>query len=382
MADRRAADDGTAADDAASSLLPSSAPAGAAGASGAAERARIEASGEEDLRAELSMRGILPARGAPLAELLALRLAAPDPTPEALQASRERARYALAMSACRHCDKAFADPPVSADVTGRCSGCKRVRYCDVKCQKGDWLRHKPECKTWRAEADAAIVAAGGCPLGDLAAQGAAVMKWMVTGRSLAAIRAAAEGGDLSAQSAIGMLALRHVDTSPTKVSEEVAAFVRRSAAGNVAHAQSALGFLYLKGLGGLAVDAHEAARLFGLAASQGLPDAQYNLNICYRDGVGVPVDLVESARLMRLSAEQGHAEAQANLSAFYTDGHGVAVDYAEAMRWALLAADQGSSNGEYNVANLHHHGLGVPPNLRIAAAWYTRAAREARVQPW
>jgi hypothetical protein len=46
-----------------------------------------------DLLAELGIRGILPARGAPLTELLALRLAAPDRTPEALQASRDRALY-------------------------------------------------------------------------------------------------------------------------------------------------------------------------------------------------------------------------------------------------------------------------------------------------
>ena len=152
MADRRAADDGTAADDAASSLLPSSAPAGAAGASGAAERARIEASGEEDLRAELSMRGILPPRGAPIAELVAQRLSAPDPTPETLQASRERARYRLAMSACRLCGKAFADPD-SGDTTGRCSGCKRTRYCGVACQKSDWPRHKLECKDMLAKSN-------------------------------------------------------------------------------------------------------------------------------------------------------------------------------------------------------------------------------------
>ena len=95
--------------------------AAAAAEAAAAERARIEASDEESLRAELSMRGILPARGAPLAELVAQRLAAPDPTPETLQASRERARTALAMSACRLCGMAFEGEDVHT-TRGRCGG--------------------------------------------------------------------------------------------------------------------------------------------------------------------------------------------------------------------------------------------------------------------
>eukprot|EP01084_Bolivina_argentea_P149312 260842_1 len=32
-----------------------------------------------------------------------------------------------------------------------CSGCKRVYYCNVKCQTKDWKRHKKECKIWRKE---------------------------------------------------------------------------------------------------------------------------------------------------------------------------------------------------------------------------------------
>ena len=61
----------------------------------------------------------------------------------------------------------------SPTVSGRCSGCKRARYCGAECQKGDWARHKAECRAWRAEADAAVIAAGGCPLGDVEAQKAA-----------------------------------------------------------------------------------------------------------------------------------------------------------------------------------------------------------------
>jgi len=35
-------------------------------------------------------------------------------------------------------DKAF--------VMSRCGGCRLIRYCSPKCQKGDWPRHKKVCK--------------------------------------------------------------------------------------------------------------------------------------------------------------------------------------------------------------------------------------------
>jgi TPR repeat protein len=50
-------------------------------------------------------------------------------------------------------------------------------------------------------ADAAVVAAGRCPLGDLAAQEAACEAWAA--RPLAALRAAAEAGDLAAMFVLG-----------------------------------------------------------------------------------------------------------------------------------------------------------------------------------
>jgi len=122
----------------------------------AIERARIEALDAATLRLELDRRGALatlPA-DADREALVAARLAAPAPTPETLAAAGEREQRALDLGQCRSCEKAIPAEPAS---TGRCAGCRRVRYCCKPCQLGDWPRHKADCKAWRDEATVACL---------------------------------------------------------------------------------------------------------------------------------------------------------------------------------------------------------------------------------
>lgn len=64
----------------------------------------------------------------------------------------------------------------------------------------------------------------------------------------------------------------------------------------------------------------EAARWFFKAATQGEPEAQYYLGICYSDGTGVPRDAAEAALWWRRAADNGHREALQRLVA---GGHAV-----------------------------------------------------------
>jgi TPR repeat protein len=83
--------------------------------------------------------------------------------------------------------------------------------------------------------------AGRCPLGNLAAQEAACLAWAA--RPLAAVRAAAEAGDLAAMEVLGGRFRFGVRGVPH---DDVQAVVwyRRSAAGNVAIAQFNLGTMH------------------------------------------------------------------------------------------------------------------------------------------
>ena len=103
--------------------------------------ASIKALSVRELRAELGVRGLPPPHGVPAVELLALRLAAPAPTPETLAAWRECERCALTMIACRYCGALFEDD----EAGGCCGGCGRVRYCGAQCQRADWSSHEPDC---------------------------------------------------------------------------------------------------------------------------------------------------------------------------------------------------------------------------------------------
>src|SRR5262245_12246090 len=56
---------------------------------------------------------------------------------------------------------------------------------------------------------------------------------------------------------------------------------------------------------------------------QSVASAQTNLGINYRDGLGgLAKDDHEAARLFKLAADQGNARAQSNLGVFYENGHG------------------------------------------------------------
>ena len=85
-------------------------------------------------------------------------------------------------------------------------------------------------------------------------------------------------------------------------------------------------------------DLAEAARLYRLAADQGLARAQKSLAVLYDFGRGVTQNYGEAVIWYRLAAEQGNAEAQFNLGTMYANGQGVAQDYVHAHMWLGLVA--------------------------------------------
>lgn len=84
-----------------------------------------------------------------------------------------------------------------------------------------------------------------------------------------------------------------------------------------------------------------AAQLFRKAAEQGSKVAQFNLGLCFEQGLGVSEDAKQAAEWHLKSAEQGYAAAQERLGAFYTEGKGVLKDLQKAAEWNRKAGAQG-----------------------------------------
>ncbi len=119
-----------------------------------------------------------------------------------------------------------------------------------------------------------------------------------------------------------------------------------------------------------------AFQLFRQLSDQGHADAQYNIGVMYRKGLGVPRNDAEAAKWYRKAADQGDASAQYNIGVMYAKGLGVTRDDAEAAKWYRKAADQADASAQYNLGIMYANGLGVPQDDAEAHKWFNLSAAQ------
>ena len=73
--------------------------------------------------------------------------------------------------------------------------------------------------------------------------------------------------------------------------------------------QYTLGNKYKSGFRGLAKNAQESFRYYQLAAIQNHVEAQYEVGLCYLNGIGVSVNKKKAVKYFALAANQGHIQA-------------------------------------------------------------------------
>ena len=112
------------------------------------------------------------------------------------------------------------------------------------------------------------------------------------------------------------------------------------AEGGDASAQVALGLMHDNGQG-VARDYGEAVKWYRLAADRGSADGQAALGAMYDNGHGVEQDDAEAVKWFRLAARQGDEFAQYNLGVLYKNGRGVPQDNKRAYLWFNIAAAKG-----------------------------------------
>ena len=107
-----------------------------------------------------------------------------------------------------------------------------------------------------------------------------------------------------------------------------------------------------------------------------LAQAQYNLEVMYSNGQGVPESNTEAVKWYRLAANQGNAIAQYNIGIMYANGNGVPQNYAEAVKWYRLAARQGYASAQSNIGVMYFNGEGVSQNNIKAYMWWSVSAAQ------
>lgn len=110
-------------------------------------------------------------------------------------------------------------------------------------------------------------------------------------------------------------------------------------------------------------------------ANQGDCSAQFELGVCYENGIGVVMDDECAVEWYRKAAEQGFSKAQNNLGICYENGIGVIEDKNEAVKWYYKSAQQGYMIAQYNLAVCYYWGRGVIEDNEVAMRWLYKSTQ-------
>ncbi len=124
----------------------------------------------------------------------------------------------------------------------------------------------------------------------------------------------------------------------------------------------------------------EAARLYRVAADQGVATAMYNLARMFDKGRGVERSASEAASWYEKAAKADHTAAQGSLATLYEFGEGVQLNLAEALRLYRLAADKGDGHAMTSLGYLYAQGKGVGRDNKEARKWYLLASEKRIVR--
>ena len=179
------------------------------------------------------------------------------------------------------------------------------------------------------------------------------------------------------------VAVVQLGAQQTKADQKPIEEVKAKAEAGDAESEMELGRRYNKGEG-VAKNEVEAVKWYRKAAEQNLARAQYNLGVCYEQGVAkdereelFPVaggDPVEAVKWYRKAAEQNYAPAQNNLGLCYEHGEGVAADRVEAMKWFRKAAEQNDADAQFNLGMCYERADAGTEDWAEVYKWLSLAA--------
>lgn len=117
-----------------------------------------------------------------------------------------------------------------------------------------------------------------------------------------------------------------------------------------------------------------AFELWKKAAEKRHSRSQYNLGLCYLDGVGVSKDTQTAVTWIQKSADANLPVAEYQMALLLSEGVGIPKDPPKAIEWYLKAAEQGFPPAYGNLGYCYAQAFGVPQSVIESTYWYRKAA--------
>jgi len=116
------------------------------------------------------------------------------------------------------------------------------------------------------------------------------------------------------------------------------------------------------------------------AADQEIPEALFQLALCYEAGKGVKSNQKLASGLYRRAAGKGHTLSMLKLAEAYANGRGVEPDIAAAKHWYAKAAELSDPAANFFLGVYAMQGMGTAPAPAQAARYFLKAAQAGHVQ--
>lgn len=105
------------------------------------------------------------------------------------------------------------------------------------------------------------------------------------------------------------------------------------------------------------------------SAIAGNEEAQFNLGLCYYDGLGINKSYCEAYVCFRESARQGNHKAEYYLAMCYENGKGTDLDRPTSIDWYTKSAESNYAPAQSALGSKYFYGLGVAQNMEEAYYW-------------
>jgi len=112
------------------------------------------------------------------------------------------------------------------------------------------------------------------------------------------------------------------------------------------------------------------------AAEKHISQAQYNLFVCYTNGLGVTAQNETANFWLEAAADQQHPLAQFHLGRNFYQGKHRNQDFKKALYWYIQAAENRVVDAQMDVGVLYYTGQGIDQNIPEGYAWAKIAAEQ------